>query len=261
MAKKLFVNILVLLTFFNLKSYAQNPTNQISASSSKNYETQAIKNNNQIEIRLIPKNTPPQKVDKPQEAISENFVNEESSSKTTKKDPEDSALQDSELDEDMVYKKSTGEDDFNESNLEKINKSNKTNIEKWREEQRKQREERIKKRNLEAKQKFQQIKSRSIIKEAEEIRLKNMQNQQNNNQKTSSPAISYSYNPSSPSTNPSSSNTSQQNQSNSSSTNPSTNEKPQTSPSIPTNPSNAGIPQTSPSIPTNSESTPRSTNR
>ncbi|NCA28289.1 MAG: hypothetical protein EBS92_03315 [Proteobacteria bacterium] len=70
MAKKLFVNILVLLTFFNLKSYAQNPTNQISASSSKNYETQAIKNNNQIEIRLIPKNTPPQKVDKPQEAIS-----------------------------------------------------------------------------------------------------------------------------------------------------------------------------------------------
>ena len=87
MAKKLFVNILVLLTFFNLKSYAQNPTNQISASSSKNYETQAIKNNNQIEIRLIPKNTPPQKVDKPQEAISENFVNEESSSKTTKKDP------------------------------------------------------------------------------------------------------------------------------------------------------------------------------
>jgi len=253
MAKNLFANILVSLTFFHLKCFAQNPTIQTSPSSPKNYETQAIKNNNQIEIRLIPKNTPPKSVDKSEEIISSDVVGGESSSTTL-----NANIQDGESEEDMVYQKSTGEDDFNESQIEKPNKSGKINIEKWREEQRKQREDRIKKRNEEAKQKFQQIKSRSIIRENEEMRLKNLQEQKNNNQKTPSFTTPYYYNPYSPSTIPSPA-PSQQNPSGSSSTNSSsTTESPQTTPSSSTNSSTTESPQTTPSSSTNSSSTTES---
>ena len=54
MKLKIFIKIFLLILFTSKPSFAQ----EISSSNSKNYETKTVKKDNEIEIRLIPKNPP-----------------------------------------------------------------------------------------------------------------------------------------------------------------------------------------------------------
>ena len=161
---KNFIKIFLLILFSIKVSFAQ----EISSTNSKNYETKTTKNNNQIEIRLIPKN-PPSPL---QNSVTPEISNQEDDDK--KLDEIDNS------NENMIYQKRNGENDFDDLNDSK--KSKNDNLKEWREEQKKLREERIRQRNEIAKQKFLENKKRSIIKESEEqIKINNEKNLKNSN--------------------------------------------------------------------------------
>ena len=148
-------------------------TQEISSSNSKNYETKTIKKDNEIEIRLIPKNPPPKVEKTPTEIPKSNLEKIESD-----KDSEDSAINnEATKDSEMVYEKNV--EDYNSSNQEvnniqskNANSAKEDSLKLWREEQRKLREERIEARKEEARKKYQAQKERSVIKEIENLNQK-----------------------------------------------------------------------------------------
>ena len=169
MKPKNFIKIFLLILLSTKPTFAQ----ETPSTNSKNYETETIKKDNQIEIRLKPKNPP---------SPSKNSAN-----------PSDKNIVDSQSiksSEDIIYKKPSGENDFDDSSLEQKNKRD--NLIAWREQQKKLREDRIKQRNEMAKQKFLENKKRSIIKEAEnEVKIRNKKAIEASNKNTS-PNINYS---------------------------------------------------------------------
>jgi len=155
-----------LLILFSIKvSFAE----EISSTNSKNYETKTTKNNNQIEIRLIPKNPPSPK----QNLVTQEILNQEN---------DDKKLDEiNKSNEDMIYQKRNGENDFDD-----FTDSKNDNLKEWREKQKKLREERIRQRNEIAKQKFLENKKRSIIKDSEEqIKINNEKNLKTSNKNLS----------------------------------------------------------------------------
>ena len=139
---KIFIKIFLLIIFIAKPSLAQ----EISSSNSKNYETKTIKKDNEIEIRLIPKNPPP-KIEK---IAKENkiAVVDEDSSESESEDPaiNNEATRDSE----MVYEKSVEDNVPITQEVKNANSAREESLKLWREEQRKLREERIEARKEEA---------------------------------------------------------------------------------------------------------------
>ncbi len=132
---------------------------EISATSSKNYEAQTIKKDNEIEIRLVPKNPPPK--------VEKNSENEDSES-------DDEADTDQ---EEMVYEKNVEGGNLSAKQLADIKTKNANDVREnslqlWREEQKRMRDERIKARKEEARKKYQAQKERSVIKEIENLNQK-----------------------------------------------------------------------------------------
>ena len=152
-------------------------TQEISSSNSKNYETKTIKKDNEIEIRLIPKNPPP-KVEK---IAKENkiAVVDEDSSESESEDPaiNNEATKDSE----MVYEKSVEDNVPITQEVKNANSAREESLKLWREEQRKLREERIEARKEEARKKYQAQKERSVIKEIENLNQKLKENKNSKN--------------------------------------------------------------------------------
>jgi hypothetical protein len=150
---------------------------EISSSNSKNYETKTIKKDNEIEIRLIPKNPPP-KVEK---IAKENkiAVVDEDSSESESEDPaiNNEATKDSE----MVYEKSVENNVPITQEVKNANSAREESLKLWREEQRKLREERIEARKEEARKKYQAQKERSVIKEIENLNQKLKENKNSKN--------------------------------------------------------------------------------
>jgi len=206
-SKIIIINFLVAI-LLSANSYAQ------ENESSKSYETNLQKNNDAIEIRMIPK-----------KRIAPQIKNNEDA--TNKILPESSTQNPSD-DEEMVYKKYADELEKVKTELEKQNiaqqnldansaqvenpANNANNQERlkklneWREEQRKLREERLKKRDEESRNRYKINKERSVIKEIEELNKKNQEALQPKN-KTSSISNSSSQLPSSATQLPSSGST------------------------------------------------------
>lgn len=163
----------MLIIFIAKPSLAQ----EISSSNSKNYETKTIKKDNEIEIRLIPKNPPP-KVEK---IAKENkiAVVDEDSSESESEDPaiNNEATKDSE----MVYEKSVEDNVPITQEVKNANSAREESLKLWREEQRKLREERIEARKEEARKKYQAQKERSVIKEIENLNQKLKENKNSKN--------------------------------------------------------------------------------
>jgi hypothetical protein len=166
---KIFIKIFLLIIFIAKPSLAQ----EISSSNSKNYETKTIKKDNEIEIRLIPKNPPP-KVEKTAKE-NKNLNEDEDSSEL---ESEDSAINnEATKDSEMVYEKSVEDDNSSNQEVNNIqtknaNSAREESLKLWREEQRKLREERIEARKEEARKKYQAQKERSVIKEIENLNQK-----------------------------------------------------------------------------------------
>ncbi len=168
----------MLIIFIAKPSFAQ----EISSSNSKSYEAKTIKKDNEIEIRLIPKNPPP-KVEK---IVKENKITvaDEDSSELESEDPaiNNEATKDSE----MVYEKSVEDDNSSTQEVNNIqsknaNSAKEDSLKLWREEQRKLREERIEARKEEARKKYQAQKERSVIKEIENLNQKLKENKNSKN--------------------------------------------------------------------------------
>ena len=162
MKLKIFIKIFLLIIFIAKPSLAQ----EISSTNSKSYEAKTIKKDNEIEIRLIPKNPPP-KIEKTP-ITTQDSVEEEDNSAL-----ENEATKDSE----MVYEKSVEDDNANAQDVTNIqnknaNSAKEDSLKLWREEQRKLREERIEARKEEARKKYQAQKERSVIKEVENLNKK-----------------------------------------------------------------------------------------
>lgn len=158
----IFFNIFLLISLSIKTAWAQ----EISSSNSKSYEAKTIKKDNEIEIRLIPKNPPP-KVEKTP-ITTQDSVEEEDNSAL-----ENEATGDSEI----VYEKSVEDDNANAQEVTNIqnknaNSAREDSLKLWREEQRKLREERIEARKEEARRKYQAQRERSIIKEVENLNQK-----------------------------------------------------------------------------------------
>ena len=158
----IFFNIFLLISLSIKTAWAQ----EISSSNSKNYEAQTVKKDNEIEIRLIPKNPPP-KVEKTPTKIQDSVDEEDDSAL------ENEATKDSE----MVYEKSVEDNkpalqEADNSQTKNANSAREESLKLWREEQRKLREERIEARKEEARRKYQAQRERSVIKEVENLNQK-----------------------------------------------------------------------------------------
>ncbi len=158
----IFFNIFLLISLSIKTAWAQ----EISSSNSKNYEAQTVKKDNEIEIRLIPKNPPP-KVEKIPTKIQDSVDEEDDSAL------ENEATKDSE----MVYEKSVEDNkpalqEADNSQTKNANSAREESLKLWREEQRKLREERIEARKEEARRKYQAQRERSVIKEVENLNQK-----------------------------------------------------------------------------------------
>ena len=158
----IFFNIFLLISLSIKTAWAQ----EISSSNSKNYEAQTVKKDNEIEIRLIPKNPPP-KVEKIPTKIQDSVDEEDDSAL------ENEATKDSE----MVYEKSVEDNkpalqEADNSQTKNANSAREESLKLWREEQRKLREERIEARKEEARRKYQAQRERSVIKEIENLNQK-----------------------------------------------------------------------------------------
>ena len=158
----IFFNIFLLISLSIKTTWAQ----EISSTNSKSYEAKTVKKDNEIEIRLIPKNPPP-KVEKTPAKIQDSVDEEDDSTL------ENEATKDSE----MVYEKSVEDDNSNAQDVTNIqnknaNSAKEDSLKLWREEQRKLREERIEARKEEARKKYQAQRERSVIKEVENLNQK-----------------------------------------------------------------------------------------
>ena len=158
----IFFNIFLLISLSIKTAWAQ----EISSTNSKSYEAKTIKKDNEIEIRLIPKNPPP-KVEKIPTKIQDSVDEEDDSAL------ENEATKDSE----MVYEKSVEDNkpalqEADNSQTKNANSAREESLKLWREEQRKLREERIEARKEEARRKYQAQRERSVIKEIENLNQK-----------------------------------------------------------------------------------------
>ena len=158
----IFFNIFLLISLSIKTAWAQ----EISSTNSKSYEAKTIKKDNEIEIRLIPKNPPP-KIEKTP-ITTQDSVGEKDGSAL-----ENEATRDSEI----VYEKSVEDDNANAQDVTNIqnknaNSAREDSLKLWREEQRKLREERIEARKEEARKKYQAQRERSVIKEVENLNQK-----------------------------------------------------------------------------------------
>ena len=183
MKLNIFFNIFLINLLLIKPSFAQ----EISPTNSKTYETKTIKRDNEIEIRLIPKNppviipkNPPVKIEKDLDGEDSEALDE---SDDTDPDTENTG---DEKDQEMIYKKNSDGNNFSAKELADIKAKN-SNIARenglslWREEQKRLREERIKSRKEESRKKYQAQKERSVIKEIENLnqKLKNEQETKN----------------------------------------------------------------------------------
>ena len=189
MKLNIFFNIFLINLLFIKPSFAQ----EIPSTNSKTYEAKTIKKDNEIEIRLIPKN-PPVKVPKnPPVKVEKDLANEDSkdvedsedSDETDDTDPDNQKVE-GENDQEMVYSKNSDDKNFSAQELSDIKAKNsniarENSLKLWREEQKRLREERIKSRKEEARKKYQAQKERSVIKEIEDLnqKLKNEQSTKN----------------------------------------------------------------------------------
>lgn len=169
MKLQIFFNIFLIILLTIKIAWAQ----EISSSNSKNYETKTIKKDNEIEIRLIPKNPPP-KIEKIANE-NKNAVEDEDNSELESEDPaiNNEATKDSE----MVYERKVEDNNLstqevNDIQLKNANSAREDSLKLWRKEQRKLREERINARKEEARKKYQAQKERSVIKEIENLNQK-----------------------------------------------------------------------------------------
>jgi hypothetical protein len=166
---KFFIKIFLLIFLITKPSFAE----EISSSNSKSYEAKTIKKDNEIEIRLIPKNPPP-KVEK---IVKEN-KNSNEDEDALESESEDPAINnEATKDSEMVYEKKVEDNvpiiqDANNPQTKKTNSAREESLKLWREEQRKLREERIEARKEEARKKYQAQKERSVIKEVENLNQK-----------------------------------------------------------------------------------------
>jgi hypothetical protein len=178
MRLSIFFNIFLINLLLIKPSLAQ----EISSSNSKNYEAKTIKKNNEIEIRLIPKN-PPAIAPKNPPAKVENLDVEDSETldESDAIDP-DTQNAESEADQEMVYNKSSDGNNLSTQDLADIKAKN-SNIARenalklWREEQKRLREERIESRKEESRKRYQAQKERSVIKEIENLNQKSKNEQ------------------------------------------------------------------------------------
>jgi len=179
MKLNIFFNIFLINLLLIKSPFAQ----EISSTNSKTYEAKTIKKDNEIEIRLIPKN-PPVKVEKDlddEEEDEDEDEDDEDSDESDDTDPDTQKVE-GEKDQEMVYKKNSDGKNFSAQELADIkaknsNKVRENSLNLWREEQKRLREERIKSRKEEARKKYQAQKERSVIKEIENLnqKLKNEQ--------------------------------------------------------------------------------------
>ncbi len=187
MKLNIFFNIFLINLLFIKPSFAQ----EIPSTNSKTYEAKTIKKDNEIEIRLIPKNppvivpkNPPVKVEK--DLADEDSEDVEDSDETDDTDPDTQKVE-GKKDQEMVYSKNSDGKNFSAQELSDIKAKNsniarENSLKLWREEQKRLREERIKSRKEEARKKYQAQKERSVIKEIEDLnqKLKNEQATKNN---------------------------------------------------------------------------------
>jgi len=179
MKLNIFFNIFLINLLLIKSPFAQ----EISSTNSKTYEAKTIKKDNEIEIRLIPKN-PPVKVEKDlddEEEDEDEDEDDEDSDESDDTDPDTQKVE-GEKDQEMIYKKNSDGKNFSAQELADIkaknsNKVRENSLNLWREEQKRLREERIKSRKEEARKKYQAQKERSVIKEIENLnqKLKNEQ--------------------------------------------------------------------------------------
>jgi hypothetical protein len=178
MKSNIFLYIFLINLLFIRTSFAQ----EISSTNSKNYETKTVKKDNEIEIRLIPKN-PPVIAPKNPPAKVDNLDDEDLESLDAVDDTDlDNQEVADEKDQEMVYKKNSDGNNFSAKELADIKAKN-SNIARgnslnlWREEQKRLREERIKSRKEESRKKYQAQKERSVIKEIENLN-QNLKNEE-----------------------------------------------------------------------------------
>jgi len=187
---KIFIKIFLLIIFIAKSSLAQ----EISSSNSKNYEAKTIKKNNEIEIRLIPKNPPVIAPKNPTAKVENLDVEDSEVSDDTDDTDQNTQEVAGEADQEMVYNKSSDGNNFSAQELAEIKAKNSNTtrenaLKLWREEQRRLREERIESRKEESRKRYQAQKERSVIKEIEilnqksknELAIKNKQNLEGSN--------------------------------------------------------------------------------
>ena len=183
MKLNIFFNIFLINLLFIKPSFAQ----EISTTNSKNYETKTVKKDNEIEIRLIPKNPPVISPKNPPEKVENLDVEDsEASDEADDTDPDTQEVA-GEKDQEMVYNKNSDGNNLSAQELADIKTKNsniarENSLKLWREEQKRLREERIKSRKEESRKKYQAQKERSVIKEIENLnqKLKNEQILKNN---------------------------------------------------------------------------------
>lgn len=200
MKLNIFFNIFLINLLLIKSPFAQ----EISSTNSKTYEAKTIKKDNEIEIRLIPKNppviipkNPPVKVEKDSDD-----EDDEDSDESDDTDP-DAQKVEGEKDQEMVYNKNSDGKNFSAQELAEIkaknsNMARENSLKLWREEEKRLREERIKSRKEESRKKYQAQKERSVIKEIENLnqKLKNEQAIKNyQNLGGSNPSFTYQAQP------------------------------------------------------------------
>ncbi len=165
-----------------------------SSSNSKNYETKTIKKNNEIEIRLIPKN-PPAKIENKQEPKNSIQLDEVTENSDINEN-NDTISQEIEAtkEPEIIYEKKAEENNLNVEEVSEIQTKNanlnrENSLKLWREEQRRLREERIKARHEESRKKYQALKEKSAIKQAE-----NLDKNPKNNETSKNLIINYNNN-------------------------------------------------------------------
>ena len=198
MKLNIFFNIFLINLLLIKSPFAQ----EISSTNSKTYEAKTIKKDNEIEIRLIPKN-PPVKVEKDLDDEEEDEdEDDEDSDESDDTDP-DAQKVEGEKDQEMVYNKNSDGKNFSAQELAEIkaknsNMARENSLKLWREEEKRLREERIKSRKEESRKKYQAQKERSVIKEIENLnqKLKNEQAIKNyQNLGGSNPSFTYQAQP------------------------------------------------------------------
>ena len=178
MKLNIFFNIFLINLLFIKPSFAQ----EISSTNSKNYETKTVKKDNEIEIRLIPKNPPVIAPKNPPEKVENLDVEDsEASDEADDTDPDTQEVA-GEKDQEMVYNKNSDGNNFSAQELADIKTKNsniarENSLKLWREEQKRLREERIESRKEESRKKYQAQKERSVIKEIENLN-QNLKNEE-----------------------------------------------------------------------------------